>query len=489
MDIRSVLQVVSTALALLLGWVSPSTVIGMPGPVGRVVSASIGDLLVTLGADPESMDDLYRGESSTDRGLTDPESMDDLSFDPETLDDLRLSAGDPENLDDLAVGGLLDIENLDDATPTGLVAANDGTSRRGGFSSDSAGAPSAQDRNCADFGTQVDAQTFFEGSGGTAVNNVDGLDANGNGVACEDFAYGGSTAPSTSRTDRTGGASGSAGGGSGGGGGRADTGTGGAGRSDPAGATNGSARSNDTGGGATGADNRVPGSNGHVGGGAGSHGSTDAGAVPVVGNKAAAGGAGIPADCKVVAVSGSIVAASGCGSGASQGSAPAGHVGAGGTSGSGQTHERVTQPPVTSTTTIERHADSGTEIEIDRGGNSQGLGTKSLAGRSADAGVSKSQAAAGNSIEGAAQKTPSPSGDELGKDGAQASTRDCATDHGSGRSSRKAPDVRDGDQKDQRKKASHADKKDGKKADECRKADSTGDKKPAVSSDQRQTAK
>jgi micrococcal nuclease len=41
------------------------------------------------------------------------------------------------------------------------------------------------DRNCADFTTQRQAQAYFAARGGSRWNNVDGLDGNANGVACE----------------------------------------------------------------------------------------------------------------------------------------------------------------------------------------------------------------------------------------------------------------------------------------------------------------
>lgn len=50
-----------------------------------------------------------------------------------------------------------------------------------------AGRP-AGDRDCADFATQQQAQRYFESIGGSATNNADRLDANGNGVACESLA-------------------------------------------------------------------------------------------------------------------------------------------------------------------------------------------------------------------------------------------------------------------------------------------------------------
>jgi endonuclease YncB( thermonuclease family) len=48
----------------------------------------------------------------------------------------------------------------------------------------SAGEP---DRDCADFADQAEAQSFFEANGGSATNNFDNLDGDGDGVACEDL--------------------------------------------------------------------------------------------------------------------------------------------------------------------------------------------------------------------------------------------------------------------------------------------------------------
>jgi len=41
------------------------------------------------------------------------------------------------------------------------------------------------DRDCMDFNSQAEAQQYFEENGGSATNNVDDLDRNNNGVACE----------------------------------------------------------------------------------------------------------------------------------------------------------------------------------------------------------------------------------------------------------------------------------------------------------------
>ncbi|MEJ2866779.1 excalibur calcium-binding domain-containing protein [Actinomycetospora sp. OC33-EN08] len=43
------------------------------------------------------------------------------------------------------------------------------------------------DQNCPDFANQREAQQYFESIGGSAQNNADRLDANHNGVACEDY--------------------------------------------------------------------------------------------------------------------------------------------------------------------------------------------------------------------------------------------------------------------------------------------------------------
>jgi LPXTG-motif cell wall-anchored protein len=48
----------------------------------------------------------------------------------------------------------------------------------------------AQDRDCSDFATQSQAQAFFESIGGSPSNNADNLDANHNGVACEELSAG-----------------------------------------------------------------------------------------------------------------------------------------------------------------------------------------------------------------------------------------------------------------------------------------------------------
>ena len=41
------------------------------------------------------------------------------------------------------------------------------------------------DRDCSDFATQAEAQSYFESHGGSATNDFDNLDGDGDGVACE----------------------------------------------------------------------------------------------------------------------------------------------------------------------------------------------------------------------------------------------------------------------------------------------------------------
>jgi hypothetical protein len=47
------------------------------------------------------------------------------------------------------------------------------------------------DKDCADFSSQAEAQAYFEANGGSPTNNVDNLDADHDGQACEAFDYGG----------------------------------------------------------------------------------------------------------------------------------------------------------------------------------------------------------------------------------------------------------------------------------------------------------
>src|SRR4051812_42348034 len=49
----------------------------------------------------------------------------------------------------------------------------------------------AADKYCSDFSTQGDAQAYFDSHGGSPSNNVDGLDADHDGKACESLPSGG----------------------------------------------------------------------------------------------------------------------------------------------------------------------------------------------------------------------------------------------------------------------------------------------------------
>jgi hypothetical protein len=44
---------------------------------------------------------------------------------------------------------------------------------------------SAGDKDCKHLATHAEAQTYFEGCGGSPTNNVDWLDADHDGIACE----------------------------------------------------------------------------------------------------------------------------------------------------------------------------------------------------------------------------------------------------------------------------------------------------------------
>jgi hypothetical protein len=62
------------------------------------------------------------------------------------------------------------------------------------------------DKDCADFASQAEAQAYFEANGGSPTNNVDNLDADHDGQACEDFDYGDGTDGGDNGVDNGGGA-------------------------------------------------------------------------------------------------------------------------------------------------------------------------------------------------------------------------------------------------------------------------------------------
>lgn len=48
------------------------------------------------------------------------------------------------------------------------------------------------DKDCGDFATQQQAQSYFNSNGGSAAFDFNRLDTNHNGVACETYSYAGS---------------------------------------------------------------------------------------------------------------------------------------------------------------------------------------------------------------------------------------------------------------------------------------------------------
>ncbi len=50
-------------------------------------------------------------------------------------------------------------------------------------------------KSCKDFASQAEAQAYFVAHGGSPVNNVDNLDRNRNGIACEVYPYGRTGSP------------------------------------------------------------------------------------------------------------------------------------------------------------------------------------------------------------------------------------------------------------------------------------------------------
>ncbi|MDN4593831.1 excalibur calcium-binding domain-containing protein [Polycladomyces subterraneus] len=50
----------------------------------------------------------------------------------------------------------------------------------------------AADKDCKDFKTQEEAQQYFESHGGSKTKNVDGLDRDHDGIACENLPKGSS---------------------------------------------------------------------------------------------------------------------------------------------------------------------------------------------------------------------------------------------------------------------------------------------------------
>ncbi len=75
------------------------------------------------------------------------------------------------------------------AEPAGLLA------NAGRVASALAGQRRSGVKSCKDFASQAEAQAYFEAHGGSPVNNVDNLDRNRNGIACEVYPYGRTGSP------------------------------------------------------------------------------------------------------------------------------------------------------------------------------------------------------------------------------------------------------------------------------------------------------
>jgi hypothetical protein len=61
--------------------------------------------------------------------------------------------------------------------------------------SSASGSVPTRDQDCRDFPSRAAAQNYFTSIGGSAMNNADFLDANHNGLACEDHDYRASESP------------------------------------------------------------------------------------------------------------------------------------------------------------------------------------------------------------------------------------------------------------------------------------------------------
>lgn len=97
--------------------------------------------------------------------------------------------------------GDVDLEEDEDALDQEDAAATD--DETGGDESGDSAQADDEDRSCEDFTSQEEAQEYFTDQGGDATHNVDNLDADGDGQACEALdapaggvdAGGGGTAP------------------------------------------------------------------------------------------------------------------------------------------------------------------------------------------------------------------------------------------------------------------------------------------------------
>lgn len=105
-------------------------------------------------------------ESGVDYDCTDFQNREDAQLFYEEMGGPQY---DPYNLDDDADGLACEEWERDFAQRAGTQTGEDGL-----------------DRDCADFESQADAQRYFVRDGGSADDNVDYLDLNRNGIACEE---------------------------------------------------------------------------------------------------------------------------------------------------------------------------------------------------------------------------------------------------------------------------------------------------------------
>jgi hypothetical protein len=89
------------------------------------------------------------------------------------------------------------VDNLDADHDGQACESFDYGDGQGGGGGSGGGGTGGSDKDCADFATQAEAQAYFEANGGSPTNNVDNLDADHDGQACEDFDYGGGTGGGT----------------------------------------------------------------------------------------------------------------------------------------------------------------------------------------------------------------------------------------------------------------------------------------------------
>jgi hypothetical protein len=130
---------------------------------------------------------------------------------PEAIQPVEPSASSPAPADPAAPDAAAQRTEDAAAEPTDVGAAQTGDATAddeesadtepGSSDVSAAGA----DRDCPDFSSQEEAQDYFDENGGSATNNFDLLDADGDGIACEDLPSDSGTSGSPSGGVDTGG--------------------------------------------------------------------------------------------------------------------------------------------------------------------------------------------------------------------------------------------------------------------------------------------